>query len=113
MQVIIPKAVHYNVVSNNQSNTMTTVSPVSYTNQIVTVENYGGILTNSSSGITLKNQLREIHSIQDIPDVSEVNIVNGATLVYNSSSDLYEVRQVTINDLDLTQQLEHIDGGSF
>jgi hypothetical protein len=112
MQVIIPKAVKYSVTTNNQSNTTTTVTPVSYTNQIVTVDNNGGILTNTS-GITLKNQLREIHSIQDIPDVSEVNIVNGATLVYNSSSDLYEVRQFTINDLDLTQQLEHIDGGSF
>jgi hypothetical protein len=112
MQVIIPKAVHYSVAANNQSNTTTTITPVSYTNQIVTVDNNGGILTNTS-GITLKNQLREIHSIQDIPDVSEVNIVNGATLVYNSSSDLYEVRQFTINDLDLTQQLERIDGGSF
>ena len=86
MQVIIPK----------------------YVNQNVTVNNNGGILT-STTGITLKNQIREIHSIQDIPDVSEVSVVDGATLVYNASSDLYEVRQFTINDLSLAS----IDGGSF
>lgn len=89
MQVTLPKATHYNV-------------------QVVTVDNNDGILTNTS-GITLKNQLREIHSIQDIPDVSEVSVVDGATLVYNASSDLYEVRQFTINDLSLAS----IDGGSF
>ncbi len=57
--------------------------------------------------ITLKNQVQEIRSIEDIADVSEINVTDGATLVYNSETDKYEVRQLQIEDLGA------IDGGSF
>jgi hypothetical protein len=60
-------------------------------------------IINPTSPITLKNQIQEqvFNSIEDLPDVSEVNVSNNATLVYNASNDLYEVKQ-----LDL-------DGGEF
>lgn len=57
--------------------------------------------------VTLKNQIQEIRSIEDFGDVDEVNVVDGATLVYNSSSDKYEVRPLDIEDLGA------IDGGTF
>ena len=57
--------------------------------------------------VTLKNQINEIRSIEDFGDVSEVNVVNGATLVYNATNDKYEVRPLEIEDLG------NIDGGSF
>jgi hypothetical protein len=60
--------------------------------------------------LTIKNQLREyqINSIEDLPDVDEVNVVSGATLVYNSENDKYEVRQLQSADLNLD-----LDGGTF
>ena len=53
--------------------------------------------------ITIKNIVQEpqINSIEDLPDVSKVAVANGATLVYNASNDLYEVKQLDI------------DGGTF
>ena len=53
--------------------------------------------------ITIKNivQEQQINSIEDLPDVSEVAVANGATLVYNASNDLYEIKQIDI------------DGGTF
>lgn len=53
--------------------------------------------------ITIKNivQEQQINSIEDLPDVSKVAVANGATLVYNASNDLYEVKQLDI------------DGGTF
>ena len=76
--------------------------------QTITVSTTGGRITSSSrgSGITLKNQANEIRSIEDIVDVVETNAVDGATLVYNSALDKYEVKP-----LDFTQT--ELDGGSF
>lgn len=61
----------------------------------------------TNTPITLKNQIQEIRSIEDIGDVDEVNVVTGATLVYNSINDKYEVRP-----LDL-EEFGAIDGGTF
>jgi len=55
----------------------------------------------------LKNQIQEIRSIEDIADVAEIDVSDGATLVYNSETDKYEVKQLQIEDLGA------IDGGSF
>lgn len=73
----------------------------------VNVTNNGGSLS-AQAPITLKNQIQEIRSIEDILDVKEVNVTNGATLIYNSQNDKYEVRQLQIADLNLD-----LDGGSF
>ena len=53
--------------------------------------------------IVIRNQIQEqiFNSIQDLPDVAEISVTDGATLVYNANNDLYEVKQLVI------------DGGEF
>lgn len=74
----------------------------------VKLTNTGGSLQ-SSTPVTLKNQATEIKSIEDIRDVSEVEVVAGATLVYNSENDKYEVRKITSEDIGSI----NLDGGDF
>ena len=76
------------------------------TRLVAKITNNAGRLS-SAAPITLKNQIQEIRSIEDILDVAEVDVSNGATLVYNSQNDKYEVKQLQIEDLGA------IDGGSF
>jgi hypothetical protein len=76
------------------------------TRLVAKITNNNGRLS-SAAPITLKNQIQEIRSIEDIADVSEVDVTDGATLIYNSQNDKYEVRQIQIGDLGA------IDGGSF
>lgn len=73
---------------------------------VAKITNNNGRLS-SAAPITLKNQIQEIRSIEDIADVAEIDVSDGATLVYNSETDKYEVRQLQIEDLGA------IDGGSF
>lgn len=73
---------------------------------VAKITNNNGRLS-SAAPITLKNQIHEIRSIEDIADVVETDVTDGATLVYNSETDKYEVRQLQIEDLGA------IDGGSF
>jgi hypothetical protein len=73
---------------------------------VAKITNNSGRLS-SAAPITLKNQVQEIRSIEDIADVAEVDVTDGATLIYNSETDKYEVRQLQIEDLGA------IDGGSF
>ena len=79
---------------------------VGSTRLVAKITNNRGRLS-SAAPITLKNQVQEIRSIEDILDVSEVDVSNGATLIYNSQNDKYEVKQIQIGDLGA------IDGGSF
>ena len=74
----------------------------------VKLTNTGGSLQ-SATPITLKNQATEIKSIEDIRDVSEVEVVAGATLVYNSQNDKYEVRKINSEDIGSI----NLDGGDF
>ena len=76
------------------------------TRLVAKITNNNGRLS-SAAPITLKNQVQEIRSIEDIADVVETDVTDGATLVYNSETDKYEVRQLQIEDLGA------IDGGSF
>ena len=78
-----------------------------FTRQNVKVNNSGGTLV-TSSPITLKNQVVDIRSIEDIADVDEINVATGSTLVYNSTTDKYEIKPLTFNDLS-----GDIDGGLF
>ena len=75
-------------------------------NMVARVTTSGDSLA-ASKPVTLKNQINEIRSIEDFGDVEEVNVVNGATLIYNATNDKYEVRPLEIEDLG------NIDGGSF
>ena len=77
------------------------------TRLVAKITNNNGRLS-SAAPITLKNQIQEIRSIEDIADVSEIDVTDGATLVYNSQNDKYEVRQLQAGDLNLD-----LDGGSF
>ena len=62
------------------------------------------------SPLTIKNQLREyqINSIEDLPDVDEVSVASGSTIVYNATNNKYEVKP-----LDASYILGRIDGGEF
>lgn len=75
-------------------------------NMVARVTTSGDSLA-ASKPVTLKNQINEIRSIEDFGDVSEVNVVNGATLIYNATNDKYEVRPLEI------EELGSIDGGTF
>lgn len=77
--------------------------------QSLKVKTNGGILQ-TQTPITLKNQISEIRSIEDIMDVSEVSVTAGSTLVYNPTNDKYEVRKLNATDLAGTINL---DGGEF
>lgn len=79
---------HINVTLNNNGNRLTTTTP-----------------------ITLKNQVTEIRSIEDLGDVAEVNVATGSTLVYNAINDKYEIKQLDINDVN-TESFK-LDGGEF
>ena len=80
-------------------------------NQIVKVNNTGGVLT-AQSPITLKNQINEINSIEDIRDVSEIDVSDGATIVYNASTDKYEIKHIQIEQVEGANFL-NMDGGTF
>ena len=79
------------------------------TTQNVKVTNTGSGLQ-SSTPITLKNQVSEIRSIEDIADVAEVNVVAGSTLIYNPINDKYEVRLIEAQDI---RGDFNLDGGEF
>jgi hypothetical protein len=86
---------------------MTFNAKINQTTRFVAKVETSGDRLSTTTPITLKNQVQEIRSIEDIGDVDEVNVVTGATLVYNSVNDKYEVRP-----LDL-EEFGAIDGGTF
>jgi hypothetical protein len=73
------------------------------------VKNTSGVL--NPVAVTLKNQIQDIRSIEDIADVSEINVTDGATLVYNAATDKYEVKILDTGDIN-TENL-NLDGGTF
>ncbi len=75
---------------------------------VAKITNNNGRLS-SAAPITLKNQIQEIRSIEDIFDVSEVDVSAGATLVYNPENDKYEVRKLQSEDFEAL----NLDGGTF
>ena len=79
------------------------------TKQTVTLNNLGDVLTGVSP-FTLKNQITEITSIEQIADVDEINVTTGATLIYNSSTDKYEIKPLQFTDISGAVDL---DGGTF
>ena len=79
---------------------------VQNTQMVARVTTSGDSLS-TAKPVTLKNQINEIRSIEDFGDVDEINVVSGATLIYNSETDKYEVRPLIIEDLG------GLDGGTF
>jgi hypothetical protein len=78
------------------------------TRLVAKITNNNGRLS-SAAPITLKNQIQEIRSIEDIADVTEVEVTAGSTLVYNPENDKYEVRKLQSEDFGTF----NLDGGSF
>ena len=81
---------------------------VGTTRLVAKITNNNGRLS-TAAPVTLKNQVQEIRSIEDIFDVSEVEVSAGATLVYNPENDKYEVRPLQNEDIDSLT----LDGGTF
>lgn len=77
----------------------------------VKVNNMSGVLTPSTTGITLGNFTAGIVARLDtLLDVVEGNPNNGDTLIYNSSDDKYYVQTLT----NLTSNnVSNLDGGTF
>lgn len=84
------------------------VNPNPETRIVAKVSSNTGFITPQS--LTIKNQLREyqINSIEDLPDVAEVNVTEGAVLIYNQTVDKYEIKQFTQEFF-----VGSIDGGEF
>lgn len=84
------------------------VNPNPETKIVAKVSTNQGLL--NPKALTIKNQLREyqINSIEDLPDVDEVNVTNGATLIYNQALDKYEIKEFTQEFI-----VGAIDGGEF
>lgn len=74
----------------------------------IKVTNVGGMLQ-PTTPITLKNQIQEINSIRSIRDVSSVNVVSGATIIYNQTTNMFEIRPISATDLGNF----NLDGGTF
>lgn len=64
---------------------------LSRSNFDITVKKIDGKIT-VTDPITVKNQISEIRSIADIPNVNAVSVVDGSTIIYNSNNQLYEIR---------------------
>jgi len=59
--------------------------------------------------ITLKATARTINTLKDIADVVEGTPTDGMTLVYNASTDKYEVKTLSSDNITLGA----INGGTF
>jgi hypothetical protein len=67
---------------------------LSKSNFDVTVKKIDGKLT-VTDPITVKNQMYELRSITDIPNVNVVSLVDGSMIIYNANNQLYEIRPLT------------------
>ena len=67
------------------------------------------LTTPPTQPITLKATARTINTIKDLTDVVEGAPTTGMTLVYNASTDKYEVKTLSTADINLGS----IDGGTF
>ena len=85
------------------------MSDLTYNNTVynIKVNSVDGILQ-PTTPITLKNQALQITNLEDISDVEVVNRVEGATAVYNASTDKYDIKP-----LDAAFITGTIDGGSY
>jgi hypothetical protein len=65
----------------------------------------------TASPVTLKNSITNvIRDIAQINNVTEVDKVNGSTLIWNSTTNRYEVKLLNIDDFG---DPSDIDGGTF
>lgn len=78
---------------------------LSRSNFDVTVKKLDGKLV-VTDPITVKNQINELRGLASIPDVTEVNLANGAMIIYNSNTQLYEIRPLeSITNLNVANTI--------
>ncbi len=75
-------------------------------NNVIVVTQSQGRLSSASPRVTLKNQVSEINSLEDLPDVTTPNVSEGAMVQYDVATDRYEIKP-----LDLRNGT--IDAGTF
>lgn len=75
----------------------------------VRLQQQDGRLT-AQSPVSVKGLKPGIQSIEDIGDVDELSVVDGATVVYNANDELYEIKKLLFNQLDGSIDL---DFGTF
>lgn len=61
----------------------------------------------SQSPVTVKGLINGIKNIHEIGDVDEVDLVDGATLIYDADSKIYYIKKLNINDLEGTIDLDY------
>lgn len=67
------------------------------------------VSTGKNQPVTLKSTTRTINELKELADVVEASPQDGNTLVYNAATDKYEVKQLTISNINV----DEIDGGTF
>lgn len=68
-------------------------------------------LTGAQQPITLKNTSGDIPTVEQLRNVNVLSSNGGEILVYNSNTHNYDVRDLTINDVDLSNT--SFDAGNF
>ena len=64
---------------------------VSKSDFTITVRKEGGRIT-STAPMTVKNQIRELRSIEDFDDVNSTSRQDGATFIYNATTGKYDIK---------------------
>lgn len=64
----------------------------------------------SGPPVVVRNQINELNSIEDMLDVFISDKIDGATIVYNATTRLYEIRPIQAADFSGTF---NVDGGNF
>lgn len=75
------------------------------TGQKIKVNIQGQVLT-TQAPVTLRNTAADYNAIDRLTDVDLTERENGSTLVYNATTDKYEVKP-------LTAAITELDGGTF
>ena len=78
-------------------------------NQVITVTTAPSGSLVQDAPITLKNSIADgqVATIEAIGDVEEIDVTDGATLVYNSATDKYEIKPIP------SSSIPNLDGGTF
>lgn len=82
---------------------------------VMTIRNIRVKMPNALSGaqtpITLKNVSGDIPTVEQLRNVNVVTANGGEVLVYNANTHQYDARDLTLNDVDLSNA--NLDAGSF
>lgn len=72
---------------------------------VVKVNSDGGRIR-AVDPITVKDQIRDRNRVEDLLDVTVVNRTNGSTLIFNSNTNLYELKPFNFSGNTLIDELQ-------